>query len=152
MKKLIIFLFFWLFVFNVHAIIYPITPKYASIKKDKAYLRYNASFEAEIRYVYNKKGLPILIINEHDNWKRIIDPDGIKGWMHKSMISNKKTFINKKKQDLIKFLQEKNLIIAVVNTGVIGKIIKCEKLYCQVKVNKYKGWLKKEFLWGIKKN
>jgi len=68
------------------------------------------------------------------------------------MISNRKTFINLKKQNLIKFLDEKNLIIAIIDPQVVGKIIKCEKIYCRVKVNKYKGWLKKEFLWGIKKD
>ena len=151
-KKIIILFSLFLFTFNVHSLIYPIPPKYASIKKDKAYLRYNASFQAPISHIYSKKGLPILIINEHDNWKKIKDSDGIEGWMHQSMISNRKTFINIKKQDLIKFLDEKNLIIAIVNPQVVGKIIRCKNIYCQVKVNKYKGWLKKEFLWGIKKD
>ena len=151
-KKIIILFSLFLFTFNAHSLIYPIPPKYASIKKDKAYLRYIASFQAPISHIYSKKGLPILIINEHDNWKKIKDSDGIEGWMHQSMISNRKTFINIKKQDLIKFLDEKNLIIAIVNPQVVGKIIRCKKIYCQVKVNKYKGWLKKEFLWGIKKD
>ena len=151
-KKTIILFLLLLFTINVHSLIYPITPKYASLKKNKTYLRYNASFQAPISHIYNKKGLPILIINEHDNWKKIKDSNGIEGWMHKSMISNRKTFINLKKQNLIKFLDEKNLIIAIIDPQVVGKIIKCEKIYCRVKVNKYKGWLKKEFLWGIKKD
>jgi len=142
-KKTIILFLLLLFTINVHSLIYPITPKYASIKKNKTYLRYNASFRAPISHIYNKKGLPILIINEHGNWKKIKDSNGIEGWMHKSMISNRKTFINLKKQ---------NLIIAIIDPQVVGKIIKCEKIYCRVKVNKYKGWLKKEFLWGIKKD
>ena len=74
-KKIIILFSLFLFTFNAHSLIYPIPPKYASIKKDKAYLRYNASFQAPISHIYSKKGLPILIINEHDNWKKIVGTD-----------------------------------------------------------------------------
>ena len=68
------------------------------------------------------------------------------------MLSNKKTFINIKKQNLIKYLEKKDLVVAIVNDGVVGKIIKCVNSHCLVKVKGYKGWLEKQFLWGIKKN
>ena len=72
MKK-IFFIFLLILPINVHSIIYPITPKYASIKKEKAYSRHNASFDADIEWIYQKKNLPILITNEHGNWREIID-------------------------------------------------------------------------------
>ena len=36
--------------------------------------------------------MPVLIINEHGNWKKIRDVGGTEGWIHRSMLSNKKTF------------------------------------------------------------
>ena len=152
MKKIIIFIFFVLFSTDVFSIIYPITPKYVSLKKNKVNLRYNASLEAPIKFLYQKKGLPVLIINEYDNWKKIRDIDGVEGWIHRSMLSNKKTFINTKKQNLIKYLEKEDLVVAIVNDGVVGKIIKCANNYCLVKVKGYKGWLEKQFLWGVKKD
>ena len=101
MKK-IFFIFLLILPINVYSIIYPIEPRYASLKKDRVYLRYNASFDAPIKFIYQKKNLPILIINKHDVWKRVRDIDGEEGWIHTSMISNKKTFINKKEQNLLK--------------------------------------------------
>ena len=98
MKKIILFIFFVLFSTNAFSIIYPITPKYVSLKKNKVNLRWNASLDAPIHFIYQKKGLPVLIINEHGNWKKIRDVGGTEGWIHRSMLSNKKTFINKKKQ------------------------------------------------------
>ena len=89
---------FVLFSTNAFSIIYPITPKYVSLKKKIVNLRWNASLDAPIYFIYQKKGLPVLIINEHGNWKKIRDVGGTEGWIHKSMLSNKKTFINKKKQ------------------------------------------------------
>ena len=99
-----------------------------------------------------KKCLPVLVINEHDNWKKIRDVEGKESWIHKSMLSNKKTFVNTKKQNLIKYLEKKDLVVAIINDGVVGRIIKCENNYCLVKVKGYKGWLEKQHLWGIKKN
>ena len=82
--------------------IYTFTPKYASIKKEKAYSRHNASFDAPIEWIYQKKNLPILIIREHGNWREIRDIDGDETWMHVSMISNKKTFINNRRTKFTK--------------------------------------------------
>ena len=112
----------------------------------------NASFDAPLKFLYQKKGLPVLTIDEYGNWKKIRDIDGRESWIHKSMLSNKKTFINIKKQNLIKYLEKKDLVVAIVNDGVVGKIIKCNNSYCLVKIKDYKGWLEKQFLWGIKKN
>ena len=152
MKKIIIFTFFVLFSTNVFSIIYPITPKYVSLKKNEVNARVNASFDAPLKFLYQKKGLPVLTIDEYGNWKKIRDIDGEESWIHKSMLSNKKTFINIKKQNLIKYLEKKDLVVAIVNDGVVGKIIKCNNSYCLVKIKDYKGWLEKQFLWGIKKN
>ena len=152
MKKIIIFTFFVLFSTNVFSIIYPITPKYVSLKKNEVNARVNASFDAPLKFLYQKKGLPVLTIDEYGNWKKIRDIDGEESWIHKSMLSNKKTFINIKKQNLIKYLEKKDLVVAIVNDGVVGKIIKCDNSHCLVKVKSYKGWLEKQFLWGIKKN
>ncbi|PPR41429.1 MAG: hypothetical protein CFH24_00606, partial [Alphaproteobacteria bacterium MarineAlpha6_Bin2] len=104
MKKIIIFTFFVLFSTNVFSIIYPITPKYVSLKKNEVNARVNASFDAPLKFLYQKKGLPVLTIDEYGNWKKIRDIDGVESWIHKSMLSNKKTFINIKKQNLIKYL------------------------------------------------
>ena len=152
MKKIIIFTFFVLFSTNVFSIIYPITPKYVSLKKNEVNARVNASFDAPLKFLYQKKGLPVLTIDEYGNWKKIRDIDGRESWIHKSMLSNKKTFINIKKQNLIKYLEKKDLVVAIVNDGVVGKIIKCDNSHCLVKVKGYKGWLEKQFLWGLKKN
>ena len=151
MKK-IFFMFLLILPINVHSIIYPITPKYASIKKERAYSRHNASFDAPLEFIYQKKNLPILIINEHGNWREIRDIDGDETWMHISMISKKKTFINEKDQNLLKYKDNSNIVNAIVERGVIGKIINCGEKFCKVKIKPYRGWMEKKYLWGIKKN
>ena len=151
MKK-IFFILFLIIPINVYSIIYPIEPKYASLKKDRVYLRWNASFDAPIKFIYQKKNLPILIIDKYDVWKKVRDIEGMEGWIHTSMISNKKTFINNKEQNLLKYKDNSNIVNAIVKKGVVGKIINCDEIFCKVKIKTYRGWVKKKNLWGIKKN
>ena len=153
MKLAILLIFFFSFSINQSlSLKYPIQPRYVSLKKEKVYMRYNASFEAPRSYIYLKKHLPVLVIDENENWRKIRDVDGIEGWIHKSMLSSKKTFINQKKQNLFRYLENKSLIIAIVEKDVVGRILLCKEDFCKVKIRNYKGWIEKKFLWGIKKD
>ena len=149
MKEIFFILLLLIVPINLYSRDYTFTPKYASIKKEKAYSRYNASFDAPLEWIYQKKNLPILIIRERDNWREIRDIDGAESWVHVSMISNKRTFINKQDQNLLKY-KDNNIISAIVKKGVVGKIINCDEVFCKVKIKKYKGWVEKKYLWGIK--
>ena len=41
----------------------------------------------------------------------------------------------------------------MIAEAVIGfQIIECKEIFCKVKINHFKGWLKKEYIWGIKKD
>ena len=151
MKKIFFILLLLVIPINLYSRDYTFTPKYASIKKEKAYSRHNASFDAPLEWIYQKKNLPILIIRERDNWREIRDIDGDISWIHVSMISNKRTFINREDQNLLKY-KNNNIVNAIVKKGVVGKIINCDEIFCKVKIKNYKGWVEKKYLWGIKKN
>ena len=151
MKKIFFILLLLIIPINLYSRDFTFTPKYASIKKEKAYSRHNASFDAPLEWIYQKKYLPILIIRERDNWREIRDIDGDISWMHVSMISNKRTFINREDQNLLKY-KNNNIVNVIVKKGVVGKIINCDEIFCKVKIKNYKGWVEKKYLWGIKKN
>ena len=142
MKEIFFILLLLIVPINLYSRDYTFTPKYASIKKEKTYSRHNASFDAPLEWIYQKENLPILIIRERDNWREIRDIDGAQTWMHVSMISNKKTFINNQDQNLLKY-KDINIISAIVKKGVVGKIINCDEVFCKVKIKKYKGWIEK---------
>ena len=39
--------------------------------------------------------------------------------------------------------------VALIEKGRLVKIKKCKKVWCKVSSGKFKGWLKKEILWGL---
>ena len=39
--------------------------------------------------------------------------------------------------------------IAILKKGRLSKIIKCKDDWCKTKTDEFKGWVKKESLWGL---
>ena len=99
---------------------------------------------------FASKGFDVIGIDNNCR-KFFFGPDGDISWMHVSMISNKRTFINREDQNLLKY-KNNNIVNAIVKKGVVGKIINCDEIFCKVKIKNYKGWVEKKYLWGIKKN
>ena len=76
--------------------------KFLSLKKDKVYVRYGPSFNSPIKYIYNKKNLPVKQIDKSDNWIRIIDLKNNSGWINDIMLKSPNSIITLKDKILLK--------------------------------------------------
>ena len=47
---------------------------FVSLKKNKVNVRYDPSFESDIKFVYKKINLPLKKIDKKENFRRIIEP------------------------------------------------------------------------------
>ena len=56
-----------------------------SLKADKINVRRGPSSEHQVAWVYQRRGLPVEITAEFENWRRIRDSDGDEGWVYQSM-------------------------------------------------------------------
>ena len=123
--------------------------KFLSLKKDKVYLRQGPSKDYSIILIYNKKYLPVKILDSWENWRKIIDFENNSGWIHVSLLSGKKTAINKINNSIIfnsDTIYSKPL--ARVEKGRLLFVKKCKNEWCKVSSDKYVGWIKKNLLWG----
>ena len=39
--------------------------------------------------------------------------------------------------------------VVILKKRLLVKILKCKDYWCKTKIGKYKGWLKKDSLWGL---
>ena len=39
--------------------------------------------------------------------------------------------------------------VAILKEGRLVKVVSCKDVWCKIKTGKFKGWLKKEYLWGL---
>ena len=65
----LILLFFTIFSFFKS---FADTNSFLSLKNDEVNLRKGPSFEYPIKFIYKKKYLPVIIIDESETWKKII--------------------------------------------------------------------------------
>ena len=123
---------------------------FLTLRNDKVNLRLGPSFNYPIKIFYKKKFLPVLIEDSSDNFKKIRDHENNSGWIHISQLSKKKAAIV---TDDDSILFNSSTIysnpIAILKKGWLVKISKCKKDWCKVKTGNYKGWLKKNILWGL---
>ena len=88
-----------------------IIPRFETLKFNEVRLRKGPSRDHPIDWVYKLKGLPLKIISEFDDWRKVEDFDGVNGWIHRSQLSRKRVVqvisSNRGVESLIKTLKEK---------------------------------------------
>tara|TARA_B100000035_G_scaffold283506_1_gene265757 strand:+ start:169 stop:612 length:444 start_codon:yes stop_codon:yes gene_type:complete len=144
MKKKFFLMLIWFF-FSSNVVSDEI---FLSLKKNKVNVRYGPSFESPIKYVYKKINLPIKQIDKKENWRRIIDFKNNSGWIHWSQLKKVNSIIPL--EDIILFRKASNFSqpIAVIQKGRVLVIQKCDKNWCKITSEKFKGWIIIDNVWG----
>ena len=129
-------------------IVFAETNYFLMLKNNKVNVRYGPGFDYPIKYIYNKKNLPIKVIDKKENFRRIIDLKNNSGWIHASQLKKAKSFILIEDQLLFSKPTKYSKPILKIAKGRLLLIKKCKKDWCKVKTEEYMGWLKVENIWG----
>mgnify|MGYP001199211338 CR=1 FL=1 len=123
---------------------------FLTLRYDEVNLRQGPSKEYPIKIFYKKKYLPVLIQDQSDNFRKVKDHENNTGWIHISQLSKKKAAIIVEQETIVfKNPTIYSKPIVILKKGRLTKILKCKEMWCKIKSDKYKGWLKKESLWGL---
>ena len=149
-KKYLTFFFFnFLILFYFSKSFGENNTNFLSLKKNEVYLRQGPSFEYQIKLIYKKKYLPVIILDKSGPWRKIKDFQNNTGWIHTALLSKKKSALNIKKNSI---LYKKSTIyskpIAKLEIGRLVLIKKCNQIWCKISSGKFNGWISKSFLWG----
>tara|TARA_B100001029_G_C15052247_1_gene451658 strand:- start:260 stop:709 length:450 start_codon:yes stop_codon:yes gene_type:complete len=144
-KQIIVFFILNLFLFQ-----FALAEEYfLTLRNKKANLRQGPSFDYPIKFFYKKKFLPVLILDSSDNFRKIKDHENNTGWLHISQLSKKKAALALKDNVILfKGSTVYSKPLAIIKKGRLCIIKKCKKEWCKIKVDNYKGWVKKNDLWG----
>jgi SH3-like domain-containing protein len=122
---------------------------FLTLRYDNVNLRQGPSRDYPVKILYKKKFLPVLVQDSSDNFRKIRDHENNTGWIHISQLSKKKSAITIDEELLI--FQSPTIYskpIVILKKGRLVNILKCKDEWCKIKVEKYKGWIKKDGLWG----
>tara|TARA_B100001121_G_C18364415_1_gene468630 strand:- start:132 stop:581 length:450 start_codon:yes stop_codon:yes gene_type:complete len=123
---------------------------FLTLRYDKVNLRQGPSKEYPVKIFYKKKYLPVLIQDRSDNFRKIKDHENNTGWIHISQLSKKKAAIVINGEAIMfnnSTIYSKPLVILEI--GRLCLVKRCKNNWCKVKTGEYKGWVKKDKLWGL---
>ena len=138
-------------------------PRFVSLKSDSVNLRKGPGKRHPIEWHYTKRGLPVEIIQEFDNWRRIRDSGGTTGWVHHSLLSSRRMglvapwdretdssgkVISSPLYDSFFSPTEGSSISARLESGLLVELRECSDDWCFVSAGNIKGWLPQIQLWG----
>ncbi|HTX49586.1 MAG TPA: SH3 domain-containing protein [Caulobacteraceae bacterium] len=66
-------------------------PRYVSLKRGEVFGRKGPGADYATVYVYHVRGLPVQVVDETADWRRICDPDGGSAWVSSAMLDGRRT-------------------------------------------------------------
>ncbi len=135
-------------------------PRFVSLKSKRVNMRVGPGRDYKVEWMYTKAGLPLEILQEYDNWRKVRDSEGEEGWVLQSLLSGKRTAIvapwNKdEKSSLVALTNapgDTSAIIAKLEPGVVTQVSECDNGWCRVEVENVRGYASQDQLWGVYPN
>jgi SH3-like domain-containing protein len=128
-------------------------PRFASLRSDEVNVRVGPSTRYPIEWVFKRKSMPVEIVAEYENWRKIRDWQGASGWVYHSLLSGKRSFIvAAKPASLHKTPATSAEVVAKLDPEVMGEIRSCAGDWCRVKVSGVSGWIERTGMWGVYKS
>ena len=128
-------------------------PRYVSLKVKEANARRGPSLSHKIDWIYKRQNMPLEIYAEYENWRRVRDFEGLGGWVHYTLLSGIRYVLIKNELLEMRLLPSIDAqVIAKVPQHNIATLDKCNKNWCRIIDDGYKGWVPKNGIWGVYEN
>ncbi len=125
-------------------------PRFVSLKADEVNVRVGPGKQYPLKWTYVVARVPVEIIAEWDNWRKIRDWEGQEGWVHSALLSAKRTVIvTGEKRILYRRADLASPPVVRLRPGIIADVEDCIDGWCRVEVRNYRGWLKRGDFWGV---
>jgi SH3-like domain-containing protein len=126
-------------------------PRYLSLKRGEVFGRKGPGKDYATLFVYHAKGLPVQVIDETSDWRRICDPDGATVWVASPMVDGRRTVMAPAKAPVA--LRAAPSDTAAVTTYLrpraIADLGRCKAEWCEVTADEARGWVKSSEVWGL---
>lgn len=134
-------------------------PRWVSLKHGQINGRKGPGKTYPHLWTFQRKGMPVIVVNEMDHWRQIRDIEGDESWVRSVALSGENTAIITRKTPLLKTSKASSRILAELDANILVKVKDCNDEYCAVEVDfevskgKKKGprgYIARTDMWGIK--
>ena len=129
--------------------------RFASLRASKVHLRTGPGVRYPVEWVYQRQNLPVEVIAEFKTWRKIRDSQGTQGWVHQSMLGNRRTVIVTGGMRIMRDGPDaKARAVAYLEPGVVATLMNCPESagWCRIETAGIEGWLRRVDFWGTLKD
>ena len=124
-------------------------PRYVSLKRGEVFGRSGPGRDYPIVFTYHARALPVQVVDETIDWRRICDPDGGAAWVNRQEIDGRRTLMARAAASLRRSPNESAAQVGTLNPRALARLVRCNADWCQVKVGGVQGWMTVEQAWGV---
>ena len=125
-------------------------PRYVSTKFKDVNARGGPGDDHRMLWTYRAKGLPLQVVAETDEWRRVCDTDGQLGWVHRRTVAESRTVMRTAARDLPLRARpvETARVSAVLASRATARLDRCDRGWCRISADKASGWVRAGEVWG----
>jgi SH3-like domain-containing protein len=128
-------------------------PRFASLKSDEVNVRTGPGPRYPVDWVFKRKMMPVEIVAEYENWRKIRDWQGASGWVYQGLLTGKRGFVVASKEaNVYRTPAPSAEIVAKLEPDVMGEIRSCQGDWCRVSTQGVSGWVTRTEIWGVYKS
>jgi SH3-like domain-containing protein len=127
-------------------------PRWAALRTDDVNMRSGPGTRYPIEWVYKRRDLPVQIEREFEVWRLVRDAEGVKGWVHQATLVGHRSFLVSGNEAILRRRPDDAAeAVARLRPGVVGRLRSCDAAspWCEVQVGDYRGYLRRDAVWGI---
>ena len=124
--------------------------RFASLRADDVNVRAGPGVRYPVKWKFVQRNMPVQIIAEFDTWRKIRDWEGAEGWVHRAMLSTKRSLILVGAgQTMRKEADDGAPAVARLAPGMVVVVSRCGREWCEVGSRGYEGWIRRHDVWGM---
>ncbi|MCM8557301.1 SH3 domain-containing protein [Sphingomicrobium sediminis] len=126
-------------------------PYWASISSGQVNMRTGPGEKYPAIWFFQRRDLPIKVVQRYDNWRKVEDPDGVQGWMAVAFLADRRTgMVNSSIPAAIRSGPDADDPVRYrAEPGVVGRLEECNGTRCLIRVGEREGWIDQGDLWGV---
>lgn len=124
-------------------------PRFVSLRFDEAAGRAGPSADHPIAWMYQRAGLPVQVVAETPDWRKVRDPGGEEVWMHRRLLSGRRAVHAIQPADMLARPEADSALIARIETGALLWLERCRAGWCRLEADERRGWAPAAAFWGV---
>ena len=126
-------------------------PRYISLKFGKVNARSGPGDDYPTRWVYKVRDLPVQVVAETAEWRKVCDPEGGSAWVHKRTTDGVRSVMRLAQSPIpVKAKAEAGArTVAILPARGLAALDKCRDGWCRVKGRGGSGWVPQSAVWGL---